>query len=325
MKVALLYNLNRNETEHETEFDLPVTVDALTQALSKQHEVIPIECTRDFTDWLPRLVLEKPDIAFNVAEGFNGAAREALYPTICEQLEIPYTGPGPTELVICHNKAITKRLLSDVPLLWSRLLNSPENLNILQCVDVPFPLIVKLNSAGSSIGMDNHCIVDSWKDLVHQVQKVWNKYETGILVEQYVEGIDLSTTYVEGMGVYGPVQYTYPSGSIYDYRLKSVDNDLVRVENPKCLKPEKRDEIIKITESMVSQLNLNGYGRADFRLNTTTDQLYFLEMNAQVTFDPEDAFVLGVINNSAYSYDDIVLHIVRYAVENKRRISKLGV
>ena len=48
-------------------------------------------------------------------------------------------------------------------------------------------------------------------------------------------------------------------------------------------------------------------------------------MNAQVTFHPEDAFVLGVINNSDYSYDDIVLHIVRYAVENKRRISKIGV
>ncbi len=326
MKVALLYNLNRGQSEHETEFDLPITINALTNALSKEHEVIPIECIRDFSCWITRLVLEKPDIAFNVAEGFVGTAREALYPAICEQLDIMYTGPGPTELLICHNKALTKRFLtgSDVPLLWSRLLNFPEELDFLRVEKVSFPLIVKLNSEGSSLGLDDHCIVHSWNDLTRQVEKVWNKYKAGILIEQYVEGIDLSTTFIEGMGVYGPVQYTYPHGSIYDYRLKSIDNYLVGVINPKDVKPEKIREILELTQSIVCQLGMKGYGRADFRLDTNTNQLYLLEMNAQICFHPDGAFVLGVINNSKYTYDDIVLNIVRYAAENSERINNSG-
>lgn len=147
MKVALLHNVNRGQSEHETEFDLPITIDALTAALSKEHTVVPIECTREFTRWITQLVLEKPDIVFNVAEGYNGAAREAAFPALCEQLDIPYTGPDASSLLICHNKAVTKKLLAhaNIPMAWGRLIRSKDDLQSLKNENVPFPLIVKLN------------------------------------------------------------------------------------------------------------------------------------------------------------------------------------
>ncbi|MDD5750979.1 MAG: hypothetical protein PHS73_00475 [Candidatus Peribacteraceae bacterium] len=326
MRVALLHNQNRGKSEHETEFDLPITIDALTDALSDKHEVVPVEGTRDFAKWTSELAAACPDIVFNVAEGYRGAAREALYPTICEQLDLPYTGPGPTELLICHNKDLTKRLLREIgiPLAWSRLLGSPADLESLQKQEIPFPLIVKLNSEGSSLGMDGQCIVRNFAELERQVRKVWGRFQTDILAEKYVDGIDLSTSFVEGMGVFGPVQYTYPTGSIYDYQLKSTSNHQVGVENPKDLPEQWRDRVLGWTKRIVEFLDLNGYGRADFRLDTQTQELAFLEMNAQVCFHPDGAFILSVTNDTPHSYADVVSHIVDYAAAHRRRISRVG-
>jgi len=326
MKIALLHNQNRGESEHETEFDLPITIGALTDALSAKHKVVPVEGTRDFARWTSELTASRPDIVFNVAEGYRGAAREALYPAVCEQLDLPYTGPGPTELLICHNKDLTKRLLReiDIPLAWSRLLGSPADLAALRTQEIPFPLIVKLNSEGSSLGMDEQCIVRNFAELERQALKVWGKFQTDILAEKYVDGIDLSTSFVQGMGIFGPVQYTYPTGSIYDYQLKSTSNHQVGVENPKDLPIQWRDQVLGLTKRIAEYLDLNGYGRADFRLDTRTQELAFLEMNAQVCFHPDGAFILSVTDNSPHSYADIVSHIVDYAAEHRRRISRVG-
>jgi len=323
MKVALLHNVNRGQSEHETEFDLPITIDALLSALSKEHITVPIECTRDFTRWISQLILEQPDIVFNVSEGYFGAAREAVVPAICDQLDIPYTGPDATNLVTCHNKTVTKKLLShaNIPMAWGKLIRSDSELESFKAENIPFPVIIKLNSEGSSLGMDENCIVHTWDDLYTQVQMLLKKYKAHVLVEQFIEGIDLSTSFVEGLGTYGPVQYTYPKGSsIYDYRLKSKDNHLVGIQNPVLAESTKK-AALNITDDIVKEFGLTGYGRADFRLDEERQQLYFLEMNAQVCFHPDGAFVLSVINNSKYTYDDVVLHIAQYAAKNRVRIN----
>jgi D-alanine-D-alanine ligase len=324
MKVALLHNLNRGEHEYEADFDLPVTIDALTAALNKQHEVVPVECTRDFIRWLVKLALEKPDIIFNVAEGFKGAARESVYAAIYEQLGLDYCGPGPTELLITHNKSLTKKLLTEkgIPMAWSKLLSSPKDLESLKGLVIVFPLIVKLNSEGSSMGMDENCIVKDWDQMEKQVTAVWEKFHTNILVEQYIEGSDVSMTYIEGLGEMGPVQYIYPDHTIYDFRLKTKDNHTVDITTPFTESPEIIRTLRDLTHQVASTLDLNGYGRADFRV-TPDGSIYFLEMNAQVCFHPQGAFVLGA-QKDGHSYEDVVLHIVRHAKEHPRKTSAIG-
>lgn len=324
MKVVLAHNLNHEEHEHEAEFDLPLTIEALVKALEKEHKVTPIECTQNFVHWIARLVLEKPDIIFNIVEGYSGAARESLYPAIYEQLGIPYCGPGPTELLVCHNKALTKTLLErcEIPMAWDKVLKSSDDLQQLKSMDLPFPLIVKLNSEGSSMGMDEHCIVNNWDELVKQVSAVWKKYHTNILVEQFIEGIDLSTSFIEGMGIFGPVQYTHDDAKIYDFRLKTRDNHTIGVVDLKDMPKGIKTRLKDLTQQIVSVLDVNGYGRADFRLSPN-GSIYFLEMNAQVCFHPIGAFILAA-HNEGHSFEEVVLHITRYVKEHGRRTSVPG-
>lgn len=324
MKVALLYNLNRGKHEYEAEFDVPVTIDALIATLQKEHKVVAIEATREFTRWLVQLVLAEPNIVFNVAEGFSGAARESLYPAILEQLALRYSGPGPTELLICHNKSLTKKLLADhdIHMAWSELLRSPDDLESLRNAEVPFPIIVKLNSEGSSLGMDEHCIVHTWDELVRQVKAVWAKFHTNILLEKYIEGTDVSMSYIEGMGEFGPVQYVYPDSTIYDFRLKTKDNHRVDVVPFQDAPNTLRQKLKELTKKIANVLDINGYARADFRI-TSDGEIYFLEMNAQVNFHPKGAFVLAA-EEGGYHFEDVVLHIVRYAISHPRRTSAVG-
>src|SRR4051812_36276551 len=90
------------------EWDSPETIAAVHRALSALGEVIPLEATADFPQ---RLREARPDIVFNIAEGFAGQNRESHVPAICEFYGIPYSGSDPLTLSLCLNKARTKQVL----------------------------------------------------------------------------------------------------------------------------------------------------------------------------------------------------------------------
>lgn len=324
MKIALLHNVNRHNGEHEAEFDSPITIDGLQAALGSRHEVELVEATRDTASWVAKLATDRPDLVFNVAEGFAGAAREALSPAILENLGIDYSGPGPTELVVCHNKQLTKRLLRDhgIPMPWGAVLRNARDLEPLRGLALPFPLIVKLNSEGSSMAMDENCIVKDWAAFEEQIRKVDAKYGRNILVEAFVSGRDLSCSFIEGMGTFGPVEYRYPRGEIYDFELKTDSNHTVDVVRPDDISPEIRGEILALTARVAEVLDVNGYGRADFRL-APDGSLHFLEMNGQVSFHPDGAFVLAA-QHEGHSFKEVVLHIAEHAKRTVRRSSSMG-
>lgn len=324
MRVALLHNVNRGQNEHEAEFDSPYTIDAVQKALATRHEVELVEATRDISSWVARLNATRPDLVFNVAEGFHGAARESVFPAILEELELDYSGPGPTELLVLHNKQLTKGLLRNegVPMPWGKLLRSARDLEVLRSTPIPFPLIVKLNSEGSSMGMDEHCIVADWAAFETQVRKVDAKYRRNILAEQYIPGRDVSCSFIEGMGSFGPVEYRYLKGEIYDFELKTASNHTVDVVKPEDIPAELCDQMKAYSGQIAEALDINGYGRADFRL-TPDGQLYFLEMNGQVSFHTDGAFVLAA-QHAGHSFDEVVLHIAEHSKNTVRRTSAMG-
>ena len=91
------------------EWDSPTTIAAVESALSHLGKVIRLEANEDFPE---RLRVARPDIVFNIAEGFYGVNREAHVPAICEFFGIPYSGSDPFTLSLCLDKARTKETLT---------------------------------------------------------------------------------------------------------------------------------------------------------------------------------------------------------------------
>src|SRR4029077_17482594 len=115
MKVAFTYNLRLTdvrETEKEAEYDSAETVSAIAAALEAAgHEVEKIEVSGPASNLLERLETLDPALVFNTAEGEHGRMREAFYPSLFEELGIPFSGSDAYTNAITLDKWMTKLLL----------------------------------------------------------------------------------------------------------------------------------------------------------------------------------------------------------------------
>ena len=103
------------------------------------------------------------DLVFNVAEGLNGADREAFVPRICEELQIPFTAAGSVTLINTLDKAKTKEILEEnnIPTPKFQVFDNED----IKLVDIKFPLLVKPLFEGSSKGLFNENLVSNEKEL----------------------------------------------------------------------------------------------------------------------------------------------------------------
>ena len=169
MKVAFTYNLRRNDSEEEAEFDSAETVEAIAAAIETAgHEVEQIEVSSSAATLLEQLDAADPDIVFNTAEGANGRMREAFYPAIFEQLGVPYTGSDAYTMAVTLDKWLTKLVLRnhgiDTP--RSKLAKAEQVQDLLdRGPGLAFPLIVKPNYEGSSKGIAENSVANDLKEL----------------------------------------------------------------------------------------------------------------------------------------------------------------
>jgi len=130
------------------EWDSPVTIAAVESALSHLGKVVRLEANEDFPE---RLRQTRPDIVFNIAEGFYGVNREGHVPAICEFFGIPYSGSDPFTLSLCLDKARTKETLTfrGVPTPKFAVVEALSEIES-RTADLRLPLFVKPVHEGSS-------------------------------------------------------------------------------------------------------------------------------------------------------------------------------
>src|SRR5438094_155516 len=121
------------------EWDDPSTITAVEQALGLFGTVIRLEADQFFPQ---KVVLARPDLVFNMAEGLHCQSREALVPAICEYLNIPYTGSDPLTLALSLHKGRTKETLAyrGVPTAPFTCIEAVEQ---IEHMALPYPVFVK--------------------------------------------------------------------------------------------------------------------------------------------------------------------------------------
>ncbi len=314
-KIAMLFNLNRHQFEYETEFDSEYTIDSIYNTLSKNYLVEKIEADKDF-NWISKLKTYNPNLVFNICEGFHGPARESVYAAILEQLGLNYSGPDSTNMLVCHNKFLAKKLLKDDVLVpFGYVIKNKDEKKFLS--NIKFPVIVKLNSEGSSMGMTKDSVVYNFDSLNKEVTRFIDTYNRGVLVEQYIKGQDISMIYVEGLGALGPCIVNCDS-EFYDYEMKSDKDDTVDISTL----DGNFDELKMIVENIARKLDIKGYAKLDFRISD--GKFYLIEVNAQVSFHPEGEFITCAKKDN-YSFEQIINFIVKNALQHENKINSVGI
>ena len=297
MRIALTYNEKRTTDEREAEFDSRATIDMLVARLSRLgHHVVPVEVSGPITWLVDRLARVAPDVVFDIAEGERGAFREAFYPALFEQLGLPCTGSSPSCRALCLDKRLAKRIVAaagvDVPADDSR----------------EGPLIVKPNCEGSSKGITAKSVVRDRARLAGVVQTCADRY-VDVLVEEFVEGFDVSTAWVDGLGWLPEMRYHYDA-PVYEYALKHVTQERVRVEIPAALDDDIRTKLHVAALRAFTALGVSGYGRADFRI--AGDRVVFLELNPLPSLSDGELFAAATAMGS--TPDVLLACIIRSAM-----------
>lgn len=286
MRIAFTHNLQLTTSEAEAEFDTPETVHMITDALrALGHEVEPVEVSGNASRVVARLEALNPDLCFNTAEGTHGRFREAFYPALFDRLGLPFTGSDAYTCALTLDKQLTKMVLDlhGVP--------SPKGVVVTEIREVDelelrYPVIMKPNYEGSSMGITTDSVVESKDELHARIQPLLARYAAGILLEEFIVGRDLVVPFVENVGVLEPAVYDYDPEvvgdrkyQIYDFELKTTGFEAVQVKVPADIAPEQRQRVIELSRIVFRELGIRDAGRIDFRI-APDGEIFFLEINA---------------------------------------------
>jgi D-alanine-D-alanine ligase len=258
------------------EWDSPTTIAAVESALAHLGKVVRLEANEDFPE---RLRQVRPDIVFNIAEGFYGVNREAHVPAICEFFGIPYTGSDPFTLSLCLDKARAKETLAfhGIPTPKFSVIEKIQDLKALGR-SLSLPLFVKPLHEGSSKGITDRNLCVDRSQLRAQVKLLLENYNQPVLVEEYLPGKEF-TCAVFGNGDEAMVLpivamnfESLPMGAlpIYSFDAKFVwdrpENPLDIFQCPARITRQLQASIERVTLDAFRVLGCRDWARIDVRL-----------------------------------------------------------
>jgi D-alanine-D-alanine ligase len=307
--------------EWKVEFDVTHTLREMG------HDVRPLGVSDDLG--LVRRAIEgwKPHVTFNLLEEFHGVGLyDANVVAYLELMRQPYTGCNPRGLLLAHDKALSKKILSYHRIPTPRFMVFSVGQKVRPPKRAPYPLLVKSVSEEASLGISKDSLVRNAEQLERRVHYVHEKINTDALVEEFIEGREL---YV---GVIGNQRLaTLP---IWEMLFTNVDDDTPLIATARAKwnsryqqkvglvtqqakhLPDGLDESIpRLCKRVYRALNLSGYARIDLRLRDD-GRAYVLEANPNPNLAygedfAESAEKLGI------GYEDLLQRIINQGLRYK--------
>ncbi len=270
--------------EWKTEYDVVTTLRGMG------HEAKPLGVRNDL-GVIRRAIEEwKPHIAFNLLEEFDGVAvYDQNVVSYLELLRMPYTGCNPRGLMLAHDKALSKKILSYHRIRIPEFTVFPMRRTIKRPKRLAFPLIVKSVSEEASLGISQASIVEDDEKLQERVGFIHNSVGTGALVEQFIEGRELyvgvlGNTRLQVLPVWELILNKLPEEArrIATERVKWSSKYQKKYGITSCqaknLPEGMAEKIQHLAKRIYKTLGLSGYARIDFRRNAD-GEVYVLEAN----------------------------------------------
>lgn len=139
-----------------------------------------------------------------------------------------------------------------------------------------YPVVVKPNSLGSSIGIGK---ANSDDELQECLSEALN-YDSEAIVEKFCEGLieyNVALLRKEDVIVYSAIEEVNSSDNVLSFDDKYVNDIPHRI--PAAIDDDLRDQINGLAAKAYSELNLTGPVRFDFMFSRTKSKLYLNEIN----------------------------------------------
>ncbi|APQ59143.1 MULTISPECIES: D-alanine--D-alanine ligase [Paenibacillus] len=253
----------------EREISLQTGQEMINHLDRSRYEVVPmvIEQRADLIAQVQQTGIDIALLALHGQYGEDGTVQGAL-----ETLGIPYTGSGVLASSLCMNKQLSKMLLKAAGV------HTPSGLYCQGMDDydpqvverLGYPVIVKPNTGGSSIGIQ---LVQNEKELLPAVQEACS-LDQAILIEPFYKGTEITCSILDGE-VFPIISISSAHSKWFDYKAKYEVGGAEEkvVELPPVIEQRVREAAL----ASYRLLQCKVYARVDMIL--CQDRPYVLEVN----------------------------------------------
>jgi D-alanine--D-alanine ligase len=320
VRITLTFNLKTEDTEQQAELHARWEIDQLKAAIEALgHGVTPVEVSGPPHEVIESILASEPDLLFNIAEGKVGAAREAFYPGVFEQLGLPFTGSGSSVLHLNMDKQLSKTVVAARGVRVPRgVLLTPRGRDLP--AELEYPLILKPNYEGSSIGITQKSVVASWGECEPVLDELLGRFPSGVVAEEFITGRELTVPLLQAHPgeVVEVVEHEFDLAAvggrynIYDFTFKyGGGSNHVTAHCPAPLSKAERKAVVDLARRAAHAMNYSDYARVDVRLREDGTPV-FIEMNPLPSLEPDVAHMIAAAH-LGLSLTDVLKLIIRSA------------
>jgi D-alanine-D-alanine ligase len=256
-------------------------------------------------------------------------------------LRMPYTGSRVMTLALTLDKPMTKRVLT------YHGLPTPA-FQVFEREDEPlddkllFPLFVKPSREGTGMGVSAESVVRDEAQLRTQQQRIFERYNQPALVEQYIEGREVTVGVIGnlnppvarrvpedeeaprilgGLHIFPPLEidmgaYPEEEAGIYTSRIKvELAHDFHYI-CPAVLTEDQIEELNWLAAATFRVMGCLDVARVDFRLDANDgDKPYILEVNPLPGLNPGYSDLCIEATADGWRYEQLINRILDEAVE----------
>jgi D-alanine-D-alanine ligase len=303
LKIAVIYG--GISSEREISIKSGKAVEKALKKLGIEHKQFdPIN--KD--SFLNGLVNYNPDIAFLALHGKGG--EDGIIQGLLEFLGIPYTGSGVKASAVAMDKSLTKTILKSnkIPVPEGFILQDMNDLKNLDNFD--FPVVVKANSEGSSVGVFIVNNINEMKERVKDCFKLDNK----VIVEQFINGRELTVSILNGKPL-DIVEIKVEDG-FYDYKNKYITGKTEYI-CPAEIDKKSYEKLQDIALKAYNLIECKGAARVDIILDKDFNP-YVLEINT-IPGLTEHSLLPKAAKSAGLSFEELILEMVRGVINEKKK------
>ena len=218
------------------------------------------------------------DIIFNALHGEEG--EDGYAQSFFEFSKIPYTHSGVMSSMNAMNKLISKKIFI------KHKISTPKYAVIIKkdyifknfkktikIKNLKFPMVIKPNNEGSSIGVK---ICKNFISLKKNINILLKIYDT-LIIENFIGGQEIQVAVLNGKAL-GAIELK-PKRKFYDYKAKYTKSAKTDHIMPANIPKKKYNEVLKIAQRTHRILGCRGVTRSDFKF--INNKFYLLETNTQ--------------------------------------------
>lgn len=254
----------------------------------------------------------KETLFFNMSDGLTQSYCRLQAPVLLNLLGVKYTGSSPFAVALMNNKHYTKLAIksNEVNIPSGFMIDKGEVINEDQFASLKYPLIIKPNNDGFSIGITSESVVHDYNQAINQISLLFNDFDE-IIVEEYISGIDASVFLIGNKNIFSVnevIAYKTHGKFHQEYSVRDVHTKANKLSEKytgdAIFTKSTIQKVKKISIDIFNDVHAYDIARIDYRIKEN-GEIYFIEANACPILSPQSD-VAVVCNNMGITYPDFI-------------------